>query len=306
MNHKRENILSALRRAAEEKYYYAKAVRQIEQQTHADRMPLLVHTMGKVGSSSTRRSLRASDAISCFSIYGTYFLSEEGLRFFRQLEEKGRGRWVDFPRAEKILLTEGRALADKIAKAAQEKSRFKVVSLVRDPVATNISAFFQKYGWWPRWLYKKCKKGEAGCVDELVKCFMRDYPHSVPLEWWDMELKTVFGVDVLATPFPKDRGYEIYRSTNADVLIMKLEKLRDCFGEAFREFMGVENLELIDTNVASRKWYSAAYSEFRRVIDLPQSYLDTMYGSQVYKNFYSLSELDGFRQKWSQTKEKIE
>ena len=285
-------------RILEEKYLYEKTLRYVEREKRAGKSVLFVHTMGKVGSSTVRRSIRSSEVGESTTVYGTYFLSPAGVKFFRELEDAGYGRWGLFRRPVKSLMAEAKVLSEQLAAKRFGDSCIRVVSIVRDPVATNISGFFQNYPWWPLDLQKRCIAGKDGCVDELIAHFMQDYPHSVPVDWWDNELKQVFGVDVLASRFPKEEGYEIYKTAEVEVLVLKLEKMKGCFKQAIKEFMGIENIEIISKNEARDKWYGDVYDRFLETISLPVAYVDRLYNSPLYQNFYSQEELENFRSKW--------
>lgn len=259
---------------------------------------LLVHSMGKVGSSSVIRSLGDFAAEQNIEIHHTHFLTPEGSSFHRELEARAFGGWNGVPDQKKEFIIESDVIGQYIRRASGKE--FQVVTLVRDPVATNLSAFFYNHHWWPRELEMKCRQGSPECLQELLACFLDSYPHEVPLTWFDTQLEPVFGIDVFASSFPKAEGYKIYHGQVADLLLLKLENLAACERQAFGEFFGIENFALVKTNVAEDIWYSDIYNRFRKTMALPISYVDGFYRDKCAQHFYTSEEIEAFRTKWTQ------
>ena len=107
--------------------------------------------------------------------------------------------------------------------------RWDVITLVRDPVARNVSLFFEKlevpigYDWFER--RKQLSDGEL--LAELGPLFEEHVldPGGLarldvdPLHWFDLEMAPVFGVDIFATPFSPERGWQIYEGERARLLL---------------------------------------------------------------------------------------
>ena len=98
----------------------------------------------------------------------------------------------------------------------------------------------------------------------------------------------------------KSKGYKIYSGEKADALIIKLEYLNQCGQLAFKEFIDVENFNLINANLGNQKDYSAFYSQFKDFIRFPRHYIDKMYQSKYMQHFYSDEEIKQLRHKWFQ------
>jgi hypothetical protein len=185
---------------------------------------------------------------------------------------------------------------------------WNVVTLVRDPVRRDVSSFFQNlelmFDVWPADELRS--RSAEDVAASLVELFLDTYVRSNsprefdadPLTWFDTELKQVFGVDVFAKPFPVSRGYDRYSSANARVLLLRLEDLDRVARTAFAEFLGATVEKVVQSNDAADKVYSAVYSRFKSLLELPSEYLDRMYCSSYSKHFYSEQELAGFRSRW--------
>lgn len=260
---------------------------------------LLVHTMGKVGSTSVAASLKSRGIRRTMTMYQPHFLSDEGIKFAEELAIGRAGSWAKLPRKGRAGYLRNRLLNQELRRLRETGGRVKVITMVRDPLATNLSGLFHNYRWWPAELRAHCDPPTADCLAAVQTYFLDHYTHDVPDTWFDMEVRSLYGVDVFAEPFDPQRGYAIYRNDFADVLLIKLEKLNECVAEAVHDFLGIADFQLQESNVAEDKEYAAIYQAFRKQIALPDSYLDRMYNSRLAQRFYSPDEIAAFRSKWS-------
>jgi hypothetical protein len=265
--------------------------------------PVLVYQMGKVGSKTVRKSLRASNLDML--VYHVHFLTPDRV----QKIEKDRRKYLG---TEKVGLLEHvwlyQYLGKQIARGLSGK-KWKVVTLTREPVARNISTFFENLDVEPLDAGQKYRIQsdyydfgivlDMADLDELIHFFFTKLYHDRPLLFFDEEIKGVFGIDVFSSAFPIARGYNIYEGEQADVLLIRLEDLNDCATEAFKEFLNIEGFTLLDTNIGSQKVYAPIYKKFKDAIVLPESYLERMYTSKYARHFYSEQEIARFRARWS-------
>ena len=266
------------------------------------RPPLLIYQMGKVGSKTIRSTLQSSKLDR--PIYHVHLLSPDRIE---QLESDRR----EYLGTEKEHLLKHIWQYQYLRKRMTDDSgdaRWKIVTLTREPIGRNISAFFENLEVTPldadgRFHVRSDYYGFDVALDEdnidvLTRFFFDKLYHDRPLVFFDEELKAVFGVDVFASQFPVSRGYQIYEGERADVLLLRLESLNQCARDAFSEFLGIEEFTLVNTNVGSEKAYSSLYRRSRERIALPQAYIDRMYESKYTRHFYSDEEIAGFRAKW--------
>ena len=279
----------------EDRYLKRRAARQIA----SGKPLLLVHTMGKVGSTSVAASLKSRGIKRTMTMYQPHFLSEEGIDFAEKLAISRAGSWEKLTRKGRAGYLRNRLLNEELRRLRENGGRVKVITMVRDPLATNLSGLFHNYRWWPAELKTQCDPPAAECLVAVERYFLDHYTHDVPDTWFDMEVKSLYGIDVFAEPFDPARGYAIYRNDFADMLLIKLEKLNECAADAIHDFLGIENFRLEESNVAEDKEYASIYQAFRKQVALPESYLDRMYTSRVARRFYSPNEIAAFRRKWS-------
>ncbi|MEZ4515541.1 MAG: putative capsular polysaccharide synthesis family protein [Chloroflexota bacterium] len=290
--------LFATRNLGEDRFLQASTVKILSQLHRHERSLLLVHTMGKVGSTSIAASLKTQPIGQDAIIFQPHFISDEGIAFAEKLAIEGDGPWETLPRKTRRGFLRNRLLNKELHRMRTDGDRCTVISLVRDPVATNLSGLFHNRNWWPASLKNPKTQGTDEWHAALATYFLDSYPHDVPAEWFDMEVKDLYGIDVYETLFDTARGYAIYHNEFADLMVLKLEMLDACAPEAFAEFLEIPDFTLARTNTASVKDYSDLYKEFRRRLVLPESYLDRVYGSKMATHFYSEEEIQKFHDKW--------
>lgn len=274
----------------------------------AKKKSILVYTMGKVGSTTIRQA--SGRELKDYSIYHVHWLNEKHLKkdevFHAQFHRRNRKRGVktDFLPSHII---RGFYLRKKIENGAEQEP-WKIITLTRDPVARNVSSFFQNLKKFFSYDIgqRLGDQTEDNIVEELTSLFINEYikKNSInfldadPLTWFDEELKKVFGIDVYQQAFPKEKGYEIYNRDKVSVLLIRLENLNDCFVEAIKEFLGKEISVVKAHNASKNKEYAAVYTQFKETIQIPNWYLDKMYSSKYARHFYSDQEILNFWMKW--------
>ena len=291
---------------AQRNYFFAKYYFMFKRRTELKRYgraPVVIFQMGKVGSTSIKRSLQALNPD--MAIYHSHLLSKERIAETEKKRKK-------FFRTERVSYLKRPWMNQFLRKEIGRKQggrKWKVITLTRDPIARNVSTFFENLevqaidtngAFEIRSDYYDILRSVVTLDDMhlLVDLFFNKLRHESPLEFFDRELKGIFGVDVYASEFPKSRGYHIYRSTQADVLLIRLENLNTCAREAFKEFLGIDNFTLKSENVGLQKIYAPLYKKFLDSITWPESYLDKFYESKFMKHFYTQNEIKGFRENW--------
>ncbi len=248
---------------------------------------ILVHQMGKVGPSSVVKSLR--DLTSDISVYHTHFLNyqrlNKQLQAYRQKGKKLPGHLKQSQGLHKLI-------ADR-----KNNINWKVITLVREPISRNISAFFQNLDGFIPGCLQQYRSGSIS-IEEIIDVFLVKYPHELPLNWLDWEIKSVFDIDVFSVDFPKSDGFFIFRHENVELLLLRLENLGESSHKAFADFLEVESFVIKKNNLAQNKEYFEVYGKVRQSIVFPQEYIDKMYASKYVQHFYSKDEIDRFRAKW--------
>jgi hypothetical protein len=197
-------------------------------------------------------------------------------------------------------LWEAEHIADRIRRRAPRHA-WEIVSMVRDPIARAVSAFFHSIRlWWPELDLAGSGAMEAVRSGAMVDQFVARYPHERGLDWFDAELREPLGVDVYDHPFETAAGWGIVEAPRARVLIIRLEDLDRCAPTALGRFLARDPLPIPGrVNVAEDKRYAEAYRAFTATARLPTDYVERMYQSRLAKRFYAPAELAAFQERWT-------
>lgn len=273
------------------------------------RNPTLIYQMGGVGSSSIRNSLfrcrdpRTRLVLMSHEIFAVRNRDPGSIdvepryreHALREIEfDKRHFASLPFLRKTGLLLRK-KFYAERIYKAfVRSGEPCKVITLVRDPVAANVPLFFQVFS-----KYAGTGKRATDCdVSELMRIFIDSYPHARPLIWFDCEFKATLGIDIYEFPFPADAGQLHISSGNIDLLILRCELDDAAKSRAIRNFTGLDNFDIVRSNVALEKPYAARYAEFKEALCLPDSLLDDIYTSKYARHFFTLDERKRLRSSW--------
>jgi hypothetical protein len=225
-----------------------------------------------------------------------------------------RLRWVNhLPEQRRPLnVRVSERIAVHLQQGGVNSRKWKLVTVFREPVARNVSVFFLAIDVFLRDFQQRHKdegidfqeKYRKGEIDNplFLKIFLEEFPHNEPIDWFNDEVNDVFGIDVLEHPFPIDQGYQIIRSGNVDMLLLKLEQLDVIHHKAFQEFLGVDIPGLRTTHVTELDPAKPMYADFVKNTSFPESYLNRMYTSEFAQHFYSENEISSFRNKWLKKK----
>jgi hypothetical protein len=292
---------------ANQNYYTARAYyhyRLWRQDRRFPNLPLLIYQMGSVGSSSVTQSLKSIELD--YNIYHLHFLKPELIDEYEKKRkptlrsQKGAGGLRHIWQYQYLY---------RLLRGSSNARIWKIVTLVRDPIARNISGFFENIEIIPgrseeERIYKSSEhdfevKIRGNDPSELIQLFFERFDHNSPANYFDREFKGVLNIDLYAREFPGLKQYKIYHENIADILLIKLEYLDSCFAEAFKDFLGLENLKLLKANVGEDKPSAGMYRRFKEQIKFPQSYLESIYTTKFMRHFYSESEINQFKNKWS-------
>lgn len=255
------------------------------------RQPLLIYQMGKVGSTTLLDTLRP--LLPQTQIYHLHVLSDAGIRQEDQNYYGGQPSLFSASRlpASKHLF-ESKFIRKQRARGLEG---IKIITLFRDPIGREVSAFFQ--GNLPETGFRQ-RLGDPARVPGVVEDFWKGNEFEFALNWFDRELKAVFGFDVYGHAFPHEQGYGIYEQDGVGILVIKLEALNVCFRPALREFLGVEVPALKPANVTKAKGYQELQTAFLHALTFSPEFLDEMYTSKYATHFYTEAERRAFRERW--------
>jgi hypothetical protein len=269
-------------------------------------VPILVYQMGKGGSSSIRNTLLLRGLHPVLHLHTLSPLREKRLEDIEIEEalkpavareiEHARTVFENLDTWSRLRLTlhermNERRLAHHLLRPRRP---LKIITSVREPIAANVSMFFQLLPWYTGSRYASGRLS----TDELIRIFRERYSCHRPLIWFDEEMRHQTGVDVYRHGFPMDRGSMAFREGQIDVLVLKTETDDSVKEQAISEYLGIEGIRLVESNVGAQKAYAQQYREFKERIRFPDAFFQTMYQSKYARHFYSDTEIGQFTRQW--------
>ena len=197
----------------------------------------------------------------------------------------------------------------------KRKKQIKIICGVREPISRDISGFFQSLAAYNNMLiadyqlsfleniYEFLRQETTKICPQLPKKNYKEYglrnlEYGRSFDWFNIELKKFFNIDIWKTDFDKDGGYQIYQRDNVEVFVYKLEKLTG-LEMVLGEFLGVPDFQLVNENKSESKVYWKLYNDVKKEIILPQKYVDFYYkDNPCVDYFYTKEEQNQFLSKW--------
>jgi hypothetical protein len=267
--------------------------RRLDELKRSSRPPVVVHQMGKVGSSSVVAAVRAADPDRpVFQVHHLLPASIADQEALYRSTFSSRRR-IDGHLVDSIVVR--RALAE-----GRLSDGTVVVTMVRDPMAQRYSAFFQTLSFRMPDLDERLRTQRPS---ELANDVLAQFNGP---GWWHKdrigaffreEFVLAWGIDVFATPFDARRGWRHYPG-DFPALLIRFEDL-SAGGIVALSATVNEKLELPLLQESAKKPYAELMSNVRSRLELSRAYLDRTYESDAVRHFYSDEQLRGFRELWS-------
>ncbi len=249
-------------------------IKDVERAAAGKLSPVIIFQMGKVASSTIEATLERVPGLAVFRTHGLV-------------------KWGDVTAAP----TARRELESWLIlhRLVRPGISCKVVSAVRDPIARNLSAYFQNLDQ----LHGVHDAHASLPMSKLVAGFFELHRHARPLEWFDAEFAAILGLNVYQHPFDQLRGFQRIKSDQFDVLVLRSETDDETKAQQLAEWVGTRSLRIIQKNIGETKSYAAVYREFLRSIRLPDDYVATMMDHQFTRHFFMPEAIAAMRKKWT-------
>jgi hypothetical protein len=238
--------------------------------------PAVVYTMGKVGSSAVTRGLRRAGLV----VHHIHTLDRATLmRMAREALDADR---LPLRHVATAMAWRGALMADPRA--------YRFVTLVRDPFARTLSAFFENLG------HRRDGLGADSDPARLWQVYLAETDQIRALTWFEREFRAHLGIDIMARPFdPAARHADlaeertlVFRVDCPDAV--KARVLSRAFGR--RIGIGVRNL-------GADKPYAAAYAAVRAQAVFPRALAEEVYGSAFVRHFWTAAERAEMMERWT-------
>lgn len=256
----------------------------------ADPSPVLVYQMGKVGSASVAEALAAAGRPALH----VHTLAPDEVARVGALHRRASGRF-----GIGATWYIGRAVGRRLEQLGGAL-RVDAITLVRDPIAREVSAVFQSPALFGSGLVDARGRFDASRVRALLEASLcADDACRYVFEWLDREIRPVLGIDVLAQPFDRERGFAVLESPRARLAVLRTEDLDRTLAPALRELLGIEVApRAARANLRSEGAGGDAYDEVLRELRLPRSAVERIYAHRFVRHFYTDAMVEGFAARW--------
>lgn len=235
----------------------------------------VVYTMGKVASSSTSIAILAA-GLPCHDIH----------TLNRKKVLEMAKDWLDRGQYPPPHICLSMAHRDRLL---VKRKKCLYISLVRDPIARNLSAFFQNLHHMPDEI-----KNETD-PNKMFEHFSNNYGHSLPLTWFDREFKAELGIDVFARPFDKESKF-VHRKA-ANTILFRVDCPDDVKSHVLSKALSCE-INVGRLNDGANKDYNTMYNEMKKLVTFPTKFLDRMYNSKFVQHFWTPDEIEKMKSNW--------
>lgn len=253
--------------------------------------PILIYTSPKTGSSTVKTSLQS--LYPNVPIYKVHYLSSRNIAISANKYRKENN-------ANPPVIMRSKIIGQEIE--ANPDLNWRIICLTREPFGRAISALFQiierRY---PEFIDEN---GDV-IIDDAIALLTAelnnfDRESNRICQWFDEELKQVFGIDVYEYPFDYEKGFTIINKDNIQVLVIRLENLSNCFAEAVSNLLdSSQDIQLINRNLSKNKRHFSAYKTCKQKIVLPETVCQKICDSRYVKHFYSEDERKQLIEKYS-------
>ena len=249
-----------------------------------EKIPVLVYQMGKVASKTIYATLQRLPDIQPFHIHTLNPVNMD--------RRKTRNNGLNARQPEHINFQLWRSIYQRLI--LEYENQIKIITLIREPVGRNISAFFQGLDMRTRIMaaHKRIP------MSQLIDKFQNHFPHVRPLVWFDKELLEVTGINVYEHTFPKEQGYQRIMTEKFDLLILRHDLPDNLKARCLGDFLSGNDIRIVPANLSDKKIYRDCYLEFQRTINLSTEYVSQMLDSRYARHFFTDEELESLKLKW--------
>jgi hypothetical protein len=239
--------------------------------------------MGKVGSLSIYYALKNDWLTPVFHVHS---LSETEQKFY---EEECFKRGI-LPGSRSAIPMINRQIL-------MNKRPYKIITLVRNPIDRNLSAFFEAFEYYMGIPAEKYQ----GSVAELELKFHQFLPHNYATDWFQDYFYQQTGVNIYDFEYDKRQKYQFISTQNIEILVMDVA-LDDTTKEKLVADFTHRQLVIIDRkNVRESTAAAGLYKEFKSGIRFSKNYLSGLLETQYFNHFFDEDSKLETLQKWQTT-----
>lgn len=249
--------------------------------------PVLVFQMGCVGSTAVTSALENSNYPD--KIVHTHCLD--------RLDERIHQALVELPDPARSVreFMRGKVIRNWMDRST-ENTRWNIVTIVRDPVARNISGFVNGIHAYVPDIAERIENNDLQ-VEELQYLFLAIAFSTKFCDWYREFLEPVFPFQLEKIPYTPGRGYAIAEQLPYRLIVFRNEDLGKSLAPGLSEFLGIDEVKISAVNRTEEKKFGDLYKQFQ-TLSWPKEYVDAMYDDPIIRRFYSEEEIEGRRKRY--------
>jgi len=244
-------------------------------QLKTNKQNLIIHTPGKVGSTSVYVTLKQVLAYT-HNVFHFHFLSKDGIT--GEINTNLNSNRKSLP----LHLIDSQQYARFFNHNYDED--LKVIILLRESVNRYISETYQNLNKF----FPKKHNADVKEINDYILSGLQNNEHITIVDnWFDIEVKGNFGIDVYKNDdLVRRDGYWYFKNGNTDLYIINLEDLNGVFTKFCKNELNLPNCELVNSNVGNNKSYSDKYKQTKKNLDISEDIISKTKESKYYKRFY--------------------
>lgn len=186
-------------------------------------------------------------------------------------------------------------------KILNSKRPANIITLVRDPMSIMCSYYFSKCikGWIPGMKEALADKNipllQQTFIDEVLLSERLD-SH---LYWFENDFIPSIGYNIFDHPFSTENKYSVIKNELYPTLVMRTDLPDSEKSLAVSDFLDCPKITITRENVRSDRPGSDTYAEFKNSLSVPTDIIEKIYTAPVSTHFFSPTEQDEMRKKWS-------
>jgi len=242
--------------------------------------PILVFTMAKVGSLSVYNSLQKYRDNTLFHIHSLN--EKEELKHIENCKQRGV-----FPGSRTPVFLINSSII-------QIERPYKIISLIRNPIERNLSAFFDAF----EFHLGISPSNYTGTLQYLENAFHEKVDHNYAVQWFEKQFFEGTGIDIYANAFDKNTKWATYTNTNPQILLLRSDLPDPNKETAVSQFCGLSDFNLQNVNVTSTKKEAGLYQQFKEHIRFSKVYLESQLETPYMQHFFTEEEKEAAYKKW--------
>tara|TARA_B100000989_G_scaffold200473_1_gene151545 strand:- start:7898 stop:8764 length:867 start_codon:yes stop_codon:yes gene_type:complete len=247
---------------------------KIEMMNFQKKPPVIILTVGKVGSSSVYRTLKLK--LSNYNVFHIHYFTEKSIK-----EAEHRHLNSD-RRSIPLHLIISKILLKKIN---NYNGKIKFICIVREPISRSISSFFQNIDFHKDSIEKIDLSINTNRSLKILKKVLRTSLLTVE-QWIETEIRENLKIDIYKKPF-EEKNFVTYKNKKFELLLLKMESLESGFKNSSKDFFNLNSsVSLLNHNISERKYYFEDYKKTKEKIKVEKEIIDTITSSTYFKHFY--------------------